>query len=45
MVLGFDSFKEWTDDKLNFVYIVKEWVLYPRVKSLPWGENVSLNAF
>lgn len=23
-VLGFDSFKEWTDEQLNFVYIVKE---------------------
>ena len=22
--------------------IVKEWVLNPRIKSLPWGENVSL---
>lgn len=43
-VLGFDSFKEWIDDKLKEILyiIVKEWVLNPRIESLPWGENVSL---
>lgn len=43
-VLGFDSFKEWIDDKLKEILyiIVKEWVLNLRIESLPWGENVSL---